>query len=57
MRPQLLAPQLAALIALAPRRVIFNPGSEDETLAEQLREQGIACENACTLVLLRSRQF
>lgn len=45
------------LIALKPRRVIFNPGTENAALEESLIAAGIACEEACTLVLLRTGQF
>ena len=45
------------LIALKPRRVIFNPGTENAALEEALMNAGIACEEACTLVLLRTGQF
>jgi len=46
-----------AILALAPRRIIFNPGTENPTLAARCREQGIVVEEACTLVLLRTGQF
>lgn len=45
------------LIALKPRRVIFNPGTENAILEEALTAAGITCEQACTLVLLRTGQF
>lgn len=45
------------LIALKPRRVIFNPGAENAPLAEALQQAGIACEEACTLVLLNTGQY
>ena len=45
------------LIALKPRRVIFNPGAENASLADALLKAGIACEEACTLVLLNIGQF
>ena len=45
------------LIALKPGRVIFNPGAENASLAEALKKAGIACEGACTLVLLNTGQF
>ena len=45
------------LIALKPRRVIFNPGTENAALEEALTNSGIVCEEACTLVLLRTGQF
>lgn len=45
------------LIKLAPKRVIFNPGAENPSLAKSLHENGIKVENACTLVLLRTSQY
>jgi predicted CoA-binding protein len=45
------------ILALAPDRVIFNPGTESPALEERLAEKGIPFEHACTLVLLRSGQF
>lgn len=48
---------LPGLLAAQPRRVIFNPGAENPALAAALQNAGIAVENACTLVLLRTGQF
>jgi len=45
------------LITLKPRRIIFNPGAENAPLADALQKAGIACEEACTLVLLNTGQF
>ncbi|MEA3300789.1 MAG: CoA-binding protein [Pseudomonadota bacterium] len=45
------------ILAVKPARVIFNPGTEAPDIAAQLREAGIATEEACTLVLLRTGQF
>ncbi len=45
------------LIFLKPRRVIFNPGAENAGLATKLEAAGISTEDACTLVLLHTRQF
>lgn len=45
------------LIALKPRRVVFNPGSESPELESLLRQQGVLVEQACTLVLLGTGQF
>ena len=45
------------IINLNPRRVIFNPGTENYSFAEQLKEKGIESENACTLVLLSTNQY
>jgi predicted CoA-binding protein len=45
------------LIALKPRRVIFNPGAENPELAAKLEASGVMVEEACTLVLLRTGQY
>lgn len=37
---------------IAPRRIIFNPGTENAELIGKARDQGILVEMACTLVLL-----
>lgn len=55
--PQNLAPQVAQLVALKPRRVIFNPGTEDSGIEKTLQDAGIHTVEACTLVLLRTEQF
>lgn len=45
------------LLALKPQRVIFNPGTENPTLATALCESGISFEHVCTLVLLSTDQY
>jgi predicted CoA-binding protein len=45
------------LITLKSRRIIFNPGAENAQLVDALQKAGIACEEACTLVLLNTGQF
>lgn len=47
----------AQLKTLKPQRVIFNPGTENPSLAARLRQVGISTEEACTLVLLRTGRF
>ena len=42
---------------LNPKRVIFNPGSENPELQKVCENAGIQVLNACTLVLLRTDQF
>ncbi len=42
---------------LAPRRVIFNPGSENPRLAKVLSDAGIEVVENCTLVMLNLGQF
>lgn len=45
------------LLGLKPRRIIFNPGTENEEFEKLAEAAGVEVEEACTLVLLRSRQF
>ncbi|SEQ06371.1 CoA-binding protein [Neolewinella agarilytica] len=45
------------IIGLKPRRIIFNPGTENPELAKLAREAGIETTVACTLVMLGSGQY
>lgn len=45
------------LIALKPKRILFNPGTENPTFFKLLVENNIDYELACTLVLLSTNQF
>jgi len=45
------------IISLQPRRVIFNPGTENVEFIKLLKENGIESEIACTLVLLSTKQY
>lgn len=45
------------IISLSPRRVIFNPGTEDLESIQRIKSAGIETEIACTLVLLRTGQY
>jgi len=45
------------ILDLEPKRVIFNPGTENPELYSLLHENGIEAEVACTLVLLASQQY
>ena len=40
------------LLQLSPRRIIFNPGTENPELMQLAKAAGIETEVACTLVLL-----
>ena len=48
---------LQDLLAIRPRRVIFNPGAENPEAAAALVQAGITVIEACTLVLLSTGQF
>ncbi|RBP40415.1 hypothetical protein DES53_108122 [Roseimicrobium gellanilyticum] len=50
-------PLMADILAAKPKRIIFNPGAENERLAEEARARGIEALEACTLVLLRTGQY
>jgi len=45
------------IIDLNPRRVIFNPGTENTAFSIKLESKGILTESACTLVLLATGQY
>ena len=45
------------IIDLMPKRVIFNPGTENLELETLLAREGINYEYACTLVLLGTGQY
>ncbi|HOZ82820.1 MAG TPA: CoA-binding protein [Bacteroidia bacterium] len=40
------------ILSLKPKRIIFNPGAENESLKTKAEKQGIECVEACTLVML-----
>jgi predicted CoA-binding protein len=45
------------IISLKPKRVIFNPGTENMQLIELLKKSNIEAEIACNLVLLAVNQY
>jgi len=45
------------IIGLNPKRVIFNPGTENPDFYSKLKANGIKSEVACTLVLLSTGQY
>ena len=45
------------IINLQPKRVIFNPGTENTYFVKLLQENNIESEVACTLVLLSINQY
>ena len=40
------------IVSLHPKRVIFNPGTENDEFVALLTQNGIEAQEACTLVLL-----
>lgn len=45
------------VIGLKPKRVIFNPGTENPEFYKRLKAHQIDFETACTLVLLSTNQY
>ena len=45
------------IVSLKPRRVIFNPGTENEEFYKILKNNNIESEVACTLILLGMGQY
>lgn len=45
------------ILSLKPRRVIFNPGTENPAFESLLRSEGVEPVEACTLVLLATGGF
>lgn len=45
------------ILSLKPKRVIFNPGTENSEFEKMVERSGAEAIEACTLVMLRSRQY
>lgn len=45
------------IIKHRPRRVILNPGAENDELTSRCESAGVEVQEACTLVLVRTGQF
>jgi len=45
------------IILLHPKRIIFNPGTENPEFYQILKENNIDFEVACTLTLLATNQY
>ena len=45
------------ILGLQPRRILFNPGTENPELERLAQTRGIQTEEACTLVLLSIGQY
>jgi predicted CoA-binding protein len=45
------------ILSLKPKRIIFNPGAENEELSDLAIKNGIQPIEACTLVMLSTGQY
>ena len=50
-------PLIDEIVAAKPRRIIMNPGAENDDLADKARDAGIEVVEACTLVMLQVGNF
>ncbi|MBE2229800.1 MAG: CoA-binding protein [Chitinophagaceae bacterium] len=57
LNPQHQRDYYAYILSLHPRRIIFNPGTENDELISLATAKGIECPEACTLVLLSTNQY
>jgi predicted CoA-binding protein len=55
--PQISNNFFETLVSLKVKRVIFNPGTENENLQNALKLLGVDVIIGCTLVMLRTNQF
>lgn len=50
-------PWHAVILGLHPKRVIFNPGAENDGFASLLARQGVEVVEGCTLVMLSAGTY
>ncbi|WP_257666840.1 CoA-binding protein [Parapedobacter tibetensis] len=55
--PQLQPQYYDYILQTKPKRIIFNPGTENPELADLAKANGIETLDACTLVLLGTGQY
>jgi predicted CoA-binding protein len=55
--PLRLRPHHDRVLGWRPRRVVFNPGTEDSAFEQRLREAGVEVVVGCTLVMLATGQY
>jgi len=52
-----LEPMIDQILKLSPKRIISNPGTENQNLLSKAKAQGIEVIEGCTLVMLALGQF
>ncbi len=45
------------ILSLHPKRIIFNPGTENQELMEMAKNEGIEVLEDCTLIMLNSGRY
>lgn len=56
-RPSLQKNYYNYIVEAKPKRVIFNPGTENPEFSMLLKTNNIEVENACTIILLTTNQY
>jgi len=56
-RPDLQSDWYSDILNLKPRRIIFNPGTENPEFESLAQQNGVEATEACTLVLLSTGQY
>lgn len=57
LNPERQKPYYDYIISLQPKRIIFNPGTENKEFQNVLKQNNIYFEESCTLVLLGTNQY
>lgn len=57
LNPERQTPYYDYILSLKPKRVIFNPGTENPEFYKLLEAHNIKVEIACTLVMLATNQY
>jgi predicted CoA-binding protein len=57
LNPENQKPYYDYILSLKPKRIIFNPGTENDELESLAQKNGIKTMEACTLVLLSTSQY
>jgi hypothetical protein len=57
LNPARSTPLIDEIVAANPKRIVMNPGAENEALAEIASSAGIEVVEACTLVMLETGVF
>jgi len=50
-------PYYEYILSLQPKRIIFNPGTENPEFEKMAQQKGIEALEACTLVMLNTGQY
>ena len=57
LNPQNQKPYYEYILSLQPKRIIFNPGTENDELERLANAKGIYTEEGCTLVMLSTGEY